>query len=98
MHRYETEAVPHVLCGGFTREDTENVLIDLNFLGIENIVALRGDQARGETYFTPKPEGNAFSIDLVRQINDLNQGRYLDEELQKSVAVLFCNSSSKYRP
>ena len=56
MHRYETEAVPHVLCGGFTREDTENVLIDLNFLGIENIVALRGDQARGESYFTPKPE------------------------------------------
>jgi len=96
MHRYETEAVPHVLCGGFTREDTENVLIDLNFLGIENIVALRGDQARGETYFTPKPEGNAFSIDLVRQINDLNQGRYLDEELQNSTATDFCIGVAGY--
>ena len=96
MHRYETEAVPHVLCGGFTREDTENVLIDLNFLGIENIVALRGDQARGESYFTPKPEGNAFSIDLVRQINDLNQGRYLDEELQNSTATDFCIGVAGY--
>jgi methylenetetrahydrofolate reductase (NADPH) len=96
MHRYETEAVPHVLCGGFTREDTENVLIDLNFLGIENVVALRGDQARGESYFTPKPEGNAFSIDLVRQINDLNQGRYLDEELQNSTATDFCIGVAGY--
>ena len=96
MHRYETEAVPHVLCGGFTREDTENVLIDLNFLGIENIVALRGDQARGESYFTPKPEGNAFSIDLVRQINDLNQGQYLDEELQNSTATDFCIGVAGY--
>lgn len=96
MHRYETEAVPHVLCGGFTREDTENVLIDLNFLGIENIVALRGDQARGESYFTPKPEGNAFSIDLVRQINDLNQGRYLHEELQNSTATDFCIGVAGY--
>jgi methylenetetrahydrofolate reductase (NADPH) len=85
-----------VLCGGFTREDTENVLIDLNFLGTENIVALRGDQARGESYFTPKPEGNAFSIDLVRQINDLNQGRYLDEELQNSTATDFCIGVAGY--
>lgn len=96
MHRYDTEAVPHVLCGGFTREDTENVLIDLNFLGIENVVALRGDQARGESYFTPKPEGNAFSIDLVRQINDLNEGRYLDEDLQNSTATDFCIGVAGY--
>jgi len=96
MHRYDTEAVPHVLCGGFTREDTENVLIDLNFLGIENVVALRGDQARGESYFTPKPEGNTFSIDLVRQINDLNEGRYLDEDLQNSTATDFCIGVAGY--
>ena len=90
MHRYQTEAVPHVLCGGFTKEDTENVLIDLNFLGIENVVALRGDQAKGESYFTPKPDGNNYAIDLVKQINDLNQGNYLDEDLQNSMATDFC--------
>jgi methylenetetrahydrofolate reductase (NADPH) len=96
MHRYQTEAVPHVLCGGFTKEDTENVLIDLNFLGIENVVALRGDQAKGESYFTPKPDGNNFAIDLVKQINDLNQGNYLDEDLQNSMATDFCIGVAGY--
>ena len=96
MHRYQTEAVPHVLCGGFTKEDTENVLIDLNFLGIENVVALRGDQAKGESYFTPKPDGNNYAIDLVKQINDLNQGRYLDEDLQNTMATDFCIGVAGY--
>ena len=96
MHRYQTEAVPHVLCGGFTKEDTENVLIDLNFLGIENVVALRGDQAKGESYFTPKPDGNNYAIDLVKQINDLNQGNYLDEDLQNSMATDFCIGVAGY--
>ena len=96
MHRYQTEAVPHVLCGGFTREDTENVLIDLNFLGIENVVALRGDQAKGESYFTPKPDGNKYAIDLVKQINDLNQGNYLDEELENTMATDFCIGVAGY--
>ena len=90
MHRYQTEAVPHVLCGGFTKEDTENVLIDLNFLGIENVVALRGDQAKGESYFTPKPDGNKYAIDLVKQIHALNQGNFLDEELENTTATDFC--------
>lgn len=89
MHRYATEAVPHVLCGGFSREETENVLIDLNFIGVENIVALRGDQAKHESYFTPHPEGNAFAIDLVKQIKDLNNGKYLDEELKNTTATNF---------
>ena len=96
MHRYQTEAVPHVLCGGFTKEDTENVLIDLNFLGIENVVALRGDQAKGESYFTPKPDGNKYAIDLVKQINDLNQGNYLDEELENTMATDFCIGVAGY--
>ncbi|MAZ95949.1 methylenetetrahydrofolate reductase [NAD(P)H] [Schleiferiaceae bacterium] len=96
MHRYQTEAVPHVLCGGFTKEDTENVLIDLNFLGIENIVALRGDQAKGESYFTPKPDGNKYAIDLVKQIFDLNQGNYLDEELENTMKTDFCIGVAGY--
>ena len=96
MHRYQTEAVPHVLCGGFTKEDTENVLIDLNFLGIENVVALRGDQAKGESYFTPKPDGNKYAIDLVKQIHALNQGNYLDEELENTMATDFCIGVAGY--
>jgi methylenetetrahydrofolate reductase (NADPH) len=96
MHRYQTEAVPHVLCGGFTKEDTENVLIDLNFLGIENIVALRGDQAKGESYFTPKADGNKYAIDLVKQVFDLNQGNYLDEELENTMKTDFCIGVAGY--
>ena len=96
MNRYHTETVPHVLCGGFSREDTENLLIDLNFLGIENVVALRGDQAKHESYFTPHKEGNAFAIDLVHQIKDLNQGKYLDEELQNTTATNFCIGVAGY--
>jgi methylenetetrahydrofolate reductase (NADPH) len=96
MHRYDTEAVPHVLCGGFTKEDTENVLIDLNFLGIENVVALRGDHRKGESYFTPQPEGNAFAIDLVLQIQDLNNGRYLDEDLLNHTPTDFCVGVAGY--
>jgi methylenetetrahydrofolate reductase (NADPH) len=96
MNRYHTETVPHVLCGGFSREDTENLLIDLNFLGIENVVALRGDQAKLESYFTPHKEGNAFAIDLVHQIKDLNQGKYLDEELQNTTATNFCIGVAGY--
>ena len=96
MNRYDTETVPHVLCGGFSREETENLLIDLNFLGIENVVALRGDQAKHESYFTPHKEGNAFAIDLVHQIKDLNQGKYLDEELQNTTATNFCIGVAGY--
>ena len=96
MNRYDTETVPHVLCGGFSREETENLLIDLNFLGIENVVALRGDQAKHERYFTPHKEGNAFAIDLVHQIKDLNQGKYLDEELQNTTATNFCIGVAGY--
>lgn len=96
MHRYDTETVPHVLCGGFSREETENLLIDLNFLGIENVVALRGDQAKHENYFTPHKEGNTFAIDLVRQIKDLNQGNYLDEDLQNTMSTNFCIGVAGY--
>jgi methylenetetrahydrofolate reductase (NADPH) len=96
MHRYDVEAVPHVLCGGFSKEDTEDLLIDLNFLGIENVVALRGDQAKHESYFTPHPEGNRYAIDLVRQIRDLNEGKYLDEELHNSTATNFCIGVAGY--
>ena len=84
QNRYQVDAVPHILCGGFSKEDTENLLIDLHFLGIDNVVALRGDAVKSETYFKPEQEGHAYAVDLVKQIQDLNQGVYLDEDLLNS--------------
>ena len=84
QNKYHVDAVPHILCGGFTKEDTENFLIDLDFLDIDNIVALRGDAVKSETYFKPEKEGHQYASELVQQITDLNQGTYLDSELQNS--------------
>ncbi|MCH8554530.1 MAG: methylenetetrahydrofolate reductase [NAD(P)H] [Schleiferiaceae bacterium] len=96
MNRYKIDAVPHLLCGGFTKEDTENVLIDLDFLGIDNILALRGDSMKNETYFVPEVNGNNYALDLVEQIVNLNQGKYLDEELQNQTATNFCIGVAGY--
>jgi methylenetetrahydrofolate reductase (NADPH) len=96
MNRYKIDAVPHLLCGGFTKEDTENVLIDLDFLGIDNILALRGDSMKNETYFVPEVNGNNYALDLVEQIVNLNQGKYLDEDLQNQTATNFCIGVAGY--
>ena len=96
MNKYKVDAVPHVLCGGFTKEDTENLLIDLDFLGIDNVVALRGDAVKSETYFTPTKEGHAYASELVSQIANLNKGVYLDEELVEGSATDFCIGVSGY--
>lgn len=89
QNKYKVDAVPHILCGGMSREDTENLLVDLDFLEIENVLALRGDASKQEIYFKPHKEGNAFAADLVKQINDLNQGKYLDESLKDPVPTHF---------
>ena len=78
MHRYGVDAVPHLICGGFSKEDTENALIDLNFLNINNVLALRGDARKFDGKFIPEPGGNNYAIDLVGQISDMNTGKYLD--------------------
>ncbi|MEL6274595.1 MAG: methylenetetrahydrofolate reductase, partial [Bacteroidota bacterium] len=70
MHRYGVDAVPHLLCGGFTRQDTENALIDLAFLDVQNVLALRGDARKFEGKFIPESEGHHYAIDLVKQIVD----------------------------
>lgn len=88
--KYDIDMVPHVLCGGFTKEDTENFLIDLDFLGINNVVALRGDAVPTEVYFKPEKQGHSYASELVAQINGLNKGHYLDEELQHSHTTDFC--------
>jgi methylenetetrahydrofolate reductase (NADPH) len=96
QNKYEVDAIPHVLCGGFTKEDTENFLIDMGFLGIDNVVALRGDAVKSETYFKPEPNGNAFAVDLVRQIDEMNHGVYLDEDLKNSTQTDFCIGVAGY--
>ncbi len=94
--KYKIDTVPHLLCGGFTKEDTENALIELDFLGIKNVLALRGDSLKGERYFSPEEEGNAFAVDMVKQINNLNQGIYIDEELENKHQTNFCIGVSGY--
>jgi methylenetetrahydrofolate reductase (NADPH) len=95
-NRYDVDPVPHIICGGFTKEETENALIDLNFLGIDNVLVLRGDSIAEEKTFRPEPDGNAFAIDLVNQVMGMNQGKYLDEELQNAMPTSFCMGVAGY--
>jgi len=96
QHKYRIPVVPHILCGGFTRSETEHVLIDLNFLGIENVLALRGDGLKGEAVFRPDPNGNAQASDLVEQIVRLKEGKYLDPGLKNNHALDFCIGVAGY--
>ena len=96
QNKYQVDAIPHILCGGFTTEDTENFLIDLDFLGIQNVMALRGDPVKSETYFKPDKEGHAYASDLVNQIQELNLGNYLDDELLNTSKTDFCIGVAAY--
>ncbi len=96
MHRYGIDAVPHLICGGFTVEETENALIDLNFLGINNVLALRGDARQFEEKFVPEPEGHKFAINLVQQIADMNAGKYLDPNITAGEKSEFCIGIAGY--
>ncbi|MBX7205887.1 MAG: methylenetetrahydrofolate reductase [NAD(P)H] [Bacteroidia bacterium] len=96
MNKYKVEAVPHLICGGFTKEETENALIDLNFLGIQNVLLLRGDSIKSEPNFVPEPDGNRNSLDLIHQVVNLNNGIYLDDELAGASATDFCIGVAAY--
>jgi methylenetetrahydrofolate reductase (NADPH) len=96
QNRYDVDAIPHILCGGFTREDTENFLIDLDFLGIDNVLALRGDAVKTETYFVPEKEGHHYASELVKQIVALNNGEYLEEEVENQARTNFCIGVAGY--
>jgi methylenetetrahydrofolate reductase (NADPH) len=96
MNKYDVEAVPHIICGGFTREETENALIDLQFLGIDNVLALRGDSIKTESQFVPEPGGHNYAIDLVKQIKDMNSGIYLDDEMKDASPTDFCMGIAGY--
>jgi len=96
MNHYSVDAVPHLICGGFSMDETENALIDLNFLGIDNVLALRGDPPKNEKYFQPDPHGHHYAIDLVKQIEKLNRGQYVEEEIADGVKTDFCIGVAGY--
>jgi methylenetetrahydrofolate reductase (NADPH) len=96
MHHYGVDAIPHLICGGFSKEETENALIDLQFLGINNVLALRGDARKFEDKFIPETDGHKYAVDLVRQINDMNHGNYLDTSIEKGAKTDFCIGVAGY--
>ncbi|MEZ5057454.1 MAG: methylenetetrahydrofolate reductase [NAD(P)H] [Saprospiraceae bacterium] len=96
MHRYGIDAVPHLICGGFTKEETENALIDLNFLNINNVLALRGDARKFDGKFVPEPDGHKYAIDLVRQMGEMNNGHYLDTNIINGEKTDFCIGIAGY--
>lgn len=95
-NKYKIEAVPHLTCGGFSREETEDALIDLNFLGIHNVLALRGDAIKSEKNFIPDEAGNQYAGELVNQIVNLNKGKYLSEDLENAAPTEFCIGVAGY--
>lgn len=96
MNHYKVDAVPHLICGGFSKDETENALIDLNFLGIDNVLALRGDPPKNEKYFQPDMNGHHYAIDLVQQIEKLNRGIYIEDEIADGVNTDFCIGVAGY--
>lgn len=95
-NKYNVDTVPHIICGGFSKEETENALIDLNFLGIDNVLVIRGDAIKSEARFIPDPEGNNYAIDLLHQVVDMNKGVYLDDDLQNAAPTDFCIGVAGY--
>lgn len=96
MHRYGVDAVPHLICGGFTKEETENALIDLNFLNIKNVLALRGDARKFDGKFIPEKDGHAYAIDIVEQVESMNKGQYLDSNIENGAKSDFCIGIAGY--
>ncbi len=96
MNKFHVDTVPHLICGGFSKEETENALIDLHFLGIDNVLVLRGDNIKNESNFVPEPDGNKNSIELLQQVVDMNNGRYVDLELENASNSNFCIGVSGY--
>lgn len=96
MNRYNVDTVPHIICGGFSRQDTEDALIDLAFVGIDNVLVLRGDPIKSEGRFKAEPEGHAYAVDLVHQVANMNNGLYLDPDLKGVQKTNFCMGVAGY--
>ena len=96
MNKYLVDTVPHLICGGFSINETEDALINLRYLGIDNVLVLRGDAARNESTFEPEPNGHKFASGLLRQVMDLNAGVYLEEDLKGPHKTDFCVGVAGY--
>jgi methylenetetrahydrofolate reductase (NADPH) len=96
MHRFHIDTIPHIICGGFSKEETENALIDLSFLGIDNVLALRGDAIKSEKNFTTSVDGHNYASDLVTQVLSMNNGQYLDEDQRNTTETDFCIGVAGY--
>jgi methylenetetrahydrofolate reductase (NADPH) len=96
MNYYKVDAVPHIICGGFTKNETEDALIDLNFLGVDNVLVIRGDAPKNETFFESEPGGHRFALDLMKQVVNMNNGIYLEEDLKNAVKTKFCIGVAGY--
>jgi len=95
-HKYDVDTVPHVLCGGFSKEETEYLLVDCHYLGIDNVMALRGDAMSHQKYFEASKGGHKYATQLVDQISDLNKGKYLHEVLEANHKSNFCIGVAGY--
>lgn len=95
MNKYQVDAVPHLICGGFSKEETENALIDLQFLGIDNVLALRGDSIKTESVFRPHLDGHRYAVELIHQISDMNRGNYMMDDVQLEPTD-FCIGAAGY--
>ena len=96
MNRYNTFAVPHFICGGFNKNETEDALIDLAFLGVDNVLVLRGDAAKNETVLEPEPNGHKYAIELLQQVTNLNNGVYLEDDIKGGGKTNFCIGVAGY--
>lgn len=96
MNKYNVDTVPHIICGGFSVGDTEDALINLNYLGIDNVLVLRGDAAKNEANFEPEPDGHRYTIDLLKQVRNLNDGLYIEEDLKNTSKTKFCIGVAGY--
>jgi methylenetetrahydrofolate reductase (NADPH) len=96
INHYKVDTVPHIICGGFSKEETENALIDLSFLGIDNVLLLRGDAIKSEPVFEPHPMGHRYALDLVQQVVSMNSGKYIDEDLKDVSPSNFCIGVAGY--
>ncbi|MEI6049352.1 MAG: methylenetetrahydrofolate reductase [NAD(P)H] [Bacteroidota bacterium] len=95
-YKYNIPVVPHILCGGFSKEETENVLIEMRFLGIDDVLALRGDPQKGSRTFIPEKNGHTYTSELVQQITDMNKGKYLEDNLENADLTNFCIGVAGY--